>query len=308
LVYLSEREDLNYEETDFLGKMTESRINAVNELTKTIKDDISKHSINVDDFISSLSAYDNTKELKELEERINEYSKKMDAIVNEKGNIKGYMDPEYQKVANTRLEAIAEKNKVKEKSEIINSEKVSQYLRGKFGTDFNISVEKTTLPEITKKLQDTLKGCVAKEWEPSKGLRVEKARGRASCGAISIKGNNTISTMIHEYAHFLEDNNPEMLANSLAFAKYRTEGEKAARLKTITNLSYSSDEKARPDKFFDPYCGKVYAFGKNADYSTAYASEIMSMGMERLFTDPVNFAKDDKEYFNFVIANMRGLL
>jgi len=32
------------------------------------------------------------------------------------------------------------------------------------------------------------------------------------------------------------------------------------------------------------------------------------MGAQELFTDPAGFAKIDPEYFNFVLANLKGVL
>ena len=98
-----------------------------------------------------------------------------------------------------------------------------------------------------------------------------------------------------------------MLKNSLAFAEYRTHGENNASLSHLTGVrSYRSTEIAKKDRFFSPYCGKIYSNEK--EYKTASASEIMSMGVERLFREPAKFAKEDREYFDFVVANLRGEL
>ena len=66
-----------------------------------------------------------------------------------------------------------------------------------------------------------------------------------------------------------------------------------------TNGPYESDESAKPDKFFDMYCGKIYSDG---------ATEIFSMGIERLLTEPELFKQEDQEYFYFIIKLMRGEL
>ena len=73
---------------------------------------------------------------------------------------------------------------------------------------------------------------------------------------------------------------------------------------------YRRDEYCKPDKFFDPYCGKLYTLfgGRDRSFVDGTASEIMSMGLQHLFEDPINFAKEDREYFDFVISNLRGEL
>ena len=62
------------------------------------------------------------------------------------------------------------------------------------------------------------------------------------------------------------------------------------------------DEIARRDKFFDPYCGKEYR--KNGQRT---ATEVLTMGVERLLDDPAEFAKQDRDYFNFVVTTLGGM-
>jgi hypothetical protein len=51
------------------------------------------------------------------------------------------------------------------------------------------------------------------------------------------------------------------------------------------------------DKERGRYAGK--------DYHGKY-TEVVSMGLEQLHRDPVKFAKDDPEYFNFVMGALHG--
>lgn len=55
-------------------------------------------------------------------------------------------------------------------------------------------------------------------------------------------------------------------------------------------------------------CGKLYDVfsGRNKTFSNCRASEIMSMGIQRLFEHPKEFMEEDKEYFDFVIAKLQG--
>ena len=89
--------------------------------------------------------------------------------------------------------------------------------------------------------------------------------------------------------------------------EYRTKGESIQSLRSITgNKGYKSGEKTKKDNFFSPYCGKLYNCYES--YISADATELMSMGVQRLFENPKQFAKEDREYFDFVIANLRGEL
>jgi hypothetical protein len=55
-----------------------------------------------------------------------------------------------------------------------------------------------------------------------------------------------------------------------------------------------------PGKFFDPYCGKVYA-----DEAQTHATEVLTMGVQRMVEDPHGFAKEDPGYFKFTLAQLR---
>lgn len=121
-----------------------------------------------------------------------------------------------------------------------------------------------------------------------------------------------IGTLVHELAHHMEHVNNHINNRCKEFLEYRTNGENHVQLnklwlqnaedfekKAYPNGPYEWDEIARPDNFFNPYCGKFYPDGN---------TEIFSMGVQRLLEDPINFLKEDKEYFYFIISLMRGEL
>ena len=51
--------------------------------------------------------------------------------------------------------------------------------------------------------------------------------------------------------------------------------------------------------------GKVNSVNVNGD---TYSTEIISMGMQEMWHDPVGFATKDPDYFDFIIDLLRGLL
>jgi hypothetical protein len=65
---------------------------------------------------------------------------------------------------------------------------------------------------------------------------------------------------------------------------------------------YSSRERTRVDRFIDPYMGKNYVWG-----GRRYATEILSMGLEMYYSDPIRLAREDPEYFDFIYAVTRGM-
>lgn len=111
-----------------------------------------------------------------------------------------------------------------------------------------------------------------------------------------------LATGIHESMHWIEDFNGHVHKRCVEFLEYRCKGESAQSLKKLTGLGYRAHERARPDKFFNPYCGKDYI----SNDGNRYATEVLSMGVEQMLKDPVSFAKQDPEYFNFVVSIMKG--
>ncbi|HLO51384.1 MAG TPA: hypothetical protein VK211_23420, partial [Kamptonema sp.] len=103
----------------------------------------------------------------------------------------------------------------------------------------------------------------------------------------------------HEAAHWLEESDPVIHEKVQKFFESRTVGEKWQKLSDLTgNSNYGDNEVAKPDKWPKAYMGKKTNSDKN--------SEILSMGMEMMYRDPVAFAKQDPEYFAFIHNTLRG--
>jgi hypothetical protein len=102
------------------------------------------------------------------------------------------------------------------------------------------------------------------------------------------------STIVHELGHWVDLNATRQ--RSQAFLQRRTKGEKAVPLSKLTGKNYSKSEIAKPDKFIDPYIGKTYVFG----------SEVVSMGLQYMYSNPVRFARDDPDMFDFIYSVMKG--
>lgn len=135
---------------------------------------------------------------------------------------------------------------------------------------------------------------------PAKVGMMEKDGGRAFCTGRNPKlsANSHASTVVHELGHSLEFADPVIHNQAVKFLNRRTRNETPRKLKDIHPRSdYDDGEIATVDKFMSPYMGKRYS----ADSST----EIVSMGLQYFFEDPVSFAKKDPDYFDFIYALMR---
>ena len=107
-------------------------------------------------------------------------------------------------------------------------------------------------------------------------------------GSISESGTGTL---IHEFGHQVEASYSGVLKKAQDFLKKRVGNEK------LSTIYKGTKERGWKDEFFSHYCGKHYDHG---------ATEIISMGVERMYKDPYAFYIDDKEYFNFILRVMWG--
>lgn len=128
----------------------------------------------------------------------------------------------------------------------------------------------------------------------------------------------------HEVVHAMEDRFPEMNGRTIDFMLKRAEkdGFKSDSLRRLTGSAYRAGEVAFVDDFVsrgsDAYCGKVYLKDRKTRLfelarmspeerkSAISTTDLLTMGTERLIKSPVEFAKEDPEYFKFVIQTLRA--
>lgn len=126
-----------------------------------------------------------------------------------------------------------------------------------------------------------------------------------------------VSTFIHEFMHRYEDEIPGLLKQAQQFKDMRI----ARSGKPVVNFkkkwpgsNYKPYEEGSPDDF-----EKVYkAIGRtseSASRSAHYvgksyddATEILTMGIQMVYENPVEFARADPEWFKFVVGMLKGTL
>lgn len=127
---------------------------------------------------------------------------------------------------------------------------------------------------------------------------------RAGESSIHINAGTTPSTVAHEITHATEQASPERLQAARDFLLQRASGERALPLRRLApRAKYDADEMAFEDEWVKRG-GNVYA-GK--DYPAGRATEILTMGIERLHRDPLRFFRDDPDYFRFVLRTLQKL-
>lgn len=124
--------------------------------------------------------------------------------------------------------------------------------------------------------------------------------------AVHMNRRADVGTFIHEMGHWLEQD-PAILRRSVEFLERRTAGEPLRRLRDLVPRSgYRRDELARADKFRNPYTGKVYRLGYGYNPGQISATEILAMGLEAMWRDPLDFLATDPDFFEFVLFFLSG--
>ena len=116
-------------------------------------------------------------------------------------------------------------------------------------------------------------------------------------------------TMVHELGHMLEKRKPGVQQKVKEFLEYRIGNEQPVDMGTVPGGDGMTGEMVRKnhfDRYFGLvdayYVGKVYVDEKTGEYE---GSEILSMGIQALYSDPAGFIKADPEYARFVIGILR---
>lgn len=139
---------------------------------------------------------------------------------------------------------------------------------------------------------------------------VRSAKNRASFTNATFTLNlpnqtrGALKTVIHEMTHAIEYVRPDISIKTRAFLLKRAEGRPSSPLRSLTGSNfYDKDEVAFKDKWKerggDHYMGRLY--------QNSPATEILTMGIERLVEDPVGFRKLDREYFDFLVQTLNDL-
>lgn len=141
----------------------------------------------------------------------------------------------------------------------------------------------------------------------------KKGRAFHRAGQIYIDNSRGSSVVAHEIVHHIEQSRPGLLKKAVDYRASRTAGEVPVRLSKIKpGWGYKADEVTLRDKFSEPYAGKLYreqryVYGQGMVTSDVdRATEIMTMGVQWMVEDPLEFYRRDKDYFEFIARVMWG--
>lgn len=120
-------------------------------------------------------------------------------------------------------------------------------------------------------------------------------RAYADGTSIHVRADESVRTIVHEVGHILEGR-ANLTDVSKAFLLRQSPTHHPTR---HLGDHFEAYEVFRPDHLIDEYAGKWY------DYK---GTEILSMGLEHLYADPVGFARRAPEQFDYTVAVIRGMI
>jgi SPP1 gp7 family putative phage head morphogenesis protein len=134
--------------------------------------------------------------------------------------------------------------------------------------------------------------------------------------AMYVEPRESAALVVHEAIHgydyngTLADGRP-VLERTYEFYNYRTAGKPLVKLNDVVpGANYKDHEQARDGGFVAAlggnsgwYAGRDY--GSDADRQ---GREVLTMGVQKLYEDPLSLAEKDPEYFRFVVGILGGTL
>ena len=119
---------------------------------------------------------------------------------------------------------------------------------------------------------------------------------RESDSEIGANSNIADWVIVHEFGHHLEHKiGMAPISRAFAMEKIRESGEEVKQY----GSRYELHEVGAKDGFRDEYIGKFYASG---------SSEVLSMGLQYLFQEPLQFYRESPEHFLYTVAAIKGWL
>lgn len=252
-----------------------------------------------------INSPENKAKISELEEQeLNLIMKASDAVTNKENALERFKrgeitGQEYRKFIQKKMEAEKELEKIRDRIELLQSgrmapEDSAQWLKeelskvrsmGSDGFDVKSHLRNSRSP-VAKNVEyaynlypsDWVEASIARNQ-----MSVRKVdRGYYGGGEICISGwseRDFNETAIHELGHRFEDSVRGIRSAEKEFYNRRTEGEELSWM----GAGYGRNEVTRRDDFLHSYMGKDYG---------GHFYELVSMGFEYAYTDPIHLAKD----------------
>jgi SPP1 gp7 family putative phage head morphogenesis protein len=238
--------------------------------------------------------------IKDYKRRINELSNKIDDLYRS--------DLATVEIAKEKFKLSKEIEELKNKMILIEREEINKIFHSPIKSDIDFIIHDNfgeldlkRIKEETELITDWLgyktfdfPSCYIQKTD---SLRSHYSNFQIRLSPVFSKGSTT-----HEIGHWFEEQIPGALDKTKEFLEKRTGNNPLIPL----GEGFSDNEYYRKG-FKNRYVGKDYSRDPN-DRSTVYATEVLSIGLETLYLDPIAFAYEDPEFFEFIIGLLKDML
>jgi hypothetical protein len=141
-------------------------------------------------------------------------------------------------------------------------------------------------------------GKIVAKITPIDPARSRGGRAYASGNEMALTPNEAAWVVIHEFGHILDNQQGKALAQMSK--TFGIESIKASKQKIAwLGGGHEPDEFGAKDKLVDGYAGKWYEYD---------SSEVLSMGLQSMYEDPIGFYRDCPDHFKYTMAAIHGLI
>ncbi len=280
------------------------------------------------------------RELVDRQQKLNERLEELDLEIVSIGKKPGYATSKKLRAKVGELQAefkavTAERNDVRAKKEATSAEsrsQIRQFLAPPGGRNHaiswhaaapgNIGVDTLRLADEGKDFVTSVLHKGGQPWADHRSVigldqipvkDDQRAFYRPSTRTVHLEIKTSASTVVHELGHALDVainssvRGQTVEERSAEFLAYRVGNETPQSLdKLYPGFGYSASEMGRKDKFDQAFTTHE-AFYVGKDYK-GKLTEILAMGLQKLYDDPAGFAEKDPEYCKFVLGILDGNL
>lgn len=288
-------EEIELKKWDRYNKLVEIEIKEKNKLNKTSKANF-----------AAMREFDRAR-------RENADQKTLDLLEQNKIKAAQIHDEQIKKVSQIKKDKEeTDKWVIEEQRKLLYADKPSSIKTKFLDSKVNTQDIKTGLEEIQKLLPETILGkdvfsisinATVNNTEVVKLIGPNREFYDPNDRNLYLKKDTTQRTVIHEFMHWTEYSFGHFNQRAVDFLNRRTAGESYEKLKDLfPNSGYGDNEVTKKDKFESPYMGKDY--DRQGMTQTGRSTEILSMGVEYLWTNPREFLKKDPDYFEFILRDI----
>jgi hypothetical protein len=299
------------------GRTSTNAINAFNEETKAASDEIFKDNLKKAKSVRKEIENKTGGKIKErarLKDEEKRLDKEIDAAYKETSLVwkeHGIDSPETKKARDKQGQIIREKGRVRSRISDINQELRKDTLDllavddpSSLGMSSDTTKKKADREKWGNVMGDVNSVVSTQVTIPNHEIKIEKRKVRANASwggnQITVADYDGMNTIAHEIGHTIEMKNPRVLQRATEWRDNRTKNEDYISMNQATRASgvggYGRNEITKPDKFFHPYIGKSYRG----------ATEVISMGIGEMISDPVGLMEKDSDMFDFIYAVTRS--